>query len=32
VDEALVQLERAMRGEPPHSIPLLWGLRFVERS
>lgn len=32
VDEALAQLERAMRGEPPHSIPLLWGLRFVERS
>ncbi|MGB6836792.1 MAG: creatininase family protein [Dehalococcoidia bacterium] len=32
VDEALVQLERAMRGEPPHSTPLLWGLRFVERS
>jgi len=32
VEEGLAQLERAMRGEPPHSLPLLWGLRWVERS
>jgi hypothetical protein len=32
VDEALAQLERAMRGEPPYSRPLLWSMRWVERS
>jgi len=32
VEEGLAQLERAMRGEPPYSRPLLWGLRWVERS
>jgi creatinine amidohydrolase len=32
VEEGLAQLERAMRGEPPYSRPLLWSLRWVERS
>ncbi|HID87120.1 MAG TPA: creatininase family protein [Anaerolineae bacterium] len=31
--EAAVRLlERAMQGEPPFSVPLLWDLRFIERS
>jgi succinate dehydrogenase/fumarate reductase flavoprotein subunit len=32
VEEALAQLQRAMRGQPPYSLPLLWSLRWVERS
>ncbi|MGQ9573289.1 MAG: creatininase family protein [Dehalococcoidia bacterium] len=32
VEEALAQLARAMRGQPPYSRPLLWSLRFIERS
>jgi creatinine amidohydrolase/Fe(II)-dependent formamide hydrolase-like protein len=32
VEEGLAQLERAMRGERPYSLPLLWGLRWIERS
>jgi creatinine amidohydrolase/Fe(II)-dependent formamide hydrolase-like protein len=32
VEEALAQLERAMRGQPPYSRPLLWSLRFIEGS
>jgi creatinine amidohydrolase len=32
VEEGLAQLERAMRGKPPYSRPLLWSLRWVERS
>ncbi len=32
VEEALAQVERAMSGRPPFSRPVLWSLRFVERS
>jgi creatinine amidohydrolase len=32
VEEALAQLERAMRGQPPFSRPMLWSLRFIEGS
>jgi len=32
VEEGMAQLERAMRGEAPYSRPLLWSLRWVERS
>jgi len=32
VEEGLAQLERAMQGEPPFSRPLLWSIRWVERS
>jgi len=32
VEEGLAQLERAMRGEPPYSRPMLWSIRWVERS
>ncbi len=32
VEEALVQLARAMHGRPPYSRPMLWSLRFIEGS
>lgn len=31
-DEAVAQVRRALDGEPPFSTPLLWSLRFAERS
>ncbi len=32
VQEALAQLDRALAGRPPYSRPVLWSLRWVERS
>jgi creatinine amidohydrolase/Fe(II)-dependent formamide hydrolase-like protein len=32
VEEGMAQLESAMRGELPYSRPLLWSIRWVERS
>ncbi len=31
-DEAVAQVRRALDGEPPFSTPMLWSLRFAERS
>jgi hypothetical protein len=30
--EAMTMLEEARAGKPPYSEPVLWGLRFIERS
>ncbi len=32
VEEALAQVAQALRGRPPFSRPILWSLRFIERS